>query len=162
MMMNQMNNNNMGGMMMNAMINNLNQMNYMMLAMIANNQNNNNNQNNQNNTNNNQNNTNINQNNTNNNQNNDNLTDDKLTIVFKRNKKDDKVDFIIKIICTDNELVKDVLDRYCFKTNEKKEDLLFLFNSLKVKENVSVHNLGLVNMSIILVIDHKPMKGGNF
>ena len=62
----------------------------------------------------------------------------------------------------DDELVKTVLDRYCFKTNENKEDLLFLFNSLKVKEDVTVHNLGLVNKSIILVIDHKPMKGGKF
>ena len=131
-----------------------------MMGMM-NNQNNQNNQNNNNNINNNNNFNNSGNQNVNNNEEN-NLDDEQLSLLFQRSKKNDKVDFKIKIICKYNELVKDVLDRYCFKTNEKKEDLLFLFNSVNLKENITVKKAGMINMSKVLVIDHKIMEGGKF
>ena len=131
-----------------------------MMGMI-NKQNKQNNQNNNNNINNNNNlNKPINQNDNNNEDNN--LDPDQLSIIFQRNKKDDKVDFKIKIICKYNELVRDVLNRYCFKTNEKKKNLLFLYNSVNLKEDITVQNAGMLNMSKVLVIDHKIMEGGKF
>ena len=91
-----------------------------------------------------------------------NLDDEQLNIYFQRNKKNDNIEFKIRIICKYDELVKDVIDRYCFKTNEKKEELLFLFNSKKMKENETVQNARLMNMSRILVIDTKQLIGGKF
>ena len=89
-----------------------------------------------------------------------------ITIIFQRNKKNENenVDFRIKIICKYDELVKDILDRYCFKTNEKKDDLLFLYNSanLQKKNLITVQSAGLINMSIILVIGTKQLIGGKF
>ena len=152
----------MNGMGMNTMINtmnNMNQLQQMMMEMMKN-ENNNNNYNNNINFNNS-----VNQNN-NNDENNNDLNDEKLTIIFQRNKKNENenVDFRIKIICKYDELVKDILDRYCFKTNEKKDDLLFLYNSanLQKKNLITVQSAGLINMSIILVIGTKQLIGGKF
>jgi len=145
----------------------MNQLQNMMMVMM-NNQNNQNNQNSQNNNNNINNNNNFNNSgnqNVNNNEEN-NLDDDQLTIDFQRNKKNDVVDFKIKIICKFNDLIKDVLNRYCFKTNEIKENLLFLYNSVNLNdkkfENITVQNAGIINMSRILVIDPRQMDGGKF
>ena len=107
--MNRMNNN-----MMDMIMNNMNQLN-MMMSMLNNANNINNNSNNFNNL--------VNQKGNNNEVNND-LDGEKLTIFFQRNKKSDYANFKIGIICKYNELVKDVLDRYSFKANEKKDDLL--------------------------------------
>ena len=150
----------MNGMGMNTMINmmnNMNQLQKMMMEMMKNENNNYNNNINFNNS--------VNQNN-NNYENNNDLNDEKLTIIFQRNKKNENenVDFRIKIICKYDELVKDILDRYCFKTNEKKDDLLFLYNSanLQKKNLITVQSAGLINMSIILVIGTKQLIGGKF
>jgi len=67
---------------------------------------------------------------------------------------------MIKIICKEDELLKDVIDRYCFKTNENKKDLLFLYNSKKIDENKTVHNVGLNNTSIIYVVNFENTHGG--
>ena len=156
-MMNMMNQNNMNNMnmvnqnnmnnsgIMNEMINSMNQMNNMVMTMIyqnlKNNTVNNNNFNNQ-----------VNQTNDNNNNENCSDLDDKLTILFKRNKKN-VVDFEIRIICKDDELVGDIIDRYCFKTNENKKDLLFLYNSKKLDESQTVQSAQLNSTSIIYVVD---------
>jgi len=159
MMMNQNNMNNAG--IMNAMINSMNQMNNMMMTMIyqnlqnnANNCNNNNLNNNNNNFNNNNNNFNnqVNQTNDNNNDEDNCDLDDKLTIIFKTNKKDGSLDFVIKIVCKEDELVEDIINRYCFKTNQKKENLLFLYNSKKLVENQTILEAKLNSGSIIFVV----------
>ena len=147
MMMNGMNAN-----MMEMMMNNMNQLQKMMMNMM-NNANNNNKNINFNNL--------VNQNNNNNEVNND-LNDEQLTIVFQRNKRSDKIDFIIKIVCKYDDLVNDVLNRYCLKTCERRDDLLFLYNSVNLKQNITVQNAGIINMSRILVIDTKQLIGGNF
>ena len=98
--------------------------------------------------------------NSNNNMNSNNMNNDELAIVFKRNNDKDKTQFTIKIICKYDELVKDVFDRYCFKTNEKKKDLLFFFNSLQLKENLTVRESGLTNTSIVFVINASGIRGG--
>jgi hypothetical protein len=55
------------------------------------------------------------------------------------------------ITCQRNELVKDVINRYLLKTQQKKEDLLFLFNTYKIGENLrTVNEQGLINDSIII------------
>jgi len=51
--------------------------------------------------------------------------------------------------------VGDVINRYCFKTNEDKDDLLFLYNSKKLNESLTVHNAGLNNTSIVYVVNFK-------
>ena len=141
-------------MMMNMMMNNINQMNNILMGMIAekninNNNNYNNNQFQQ-----------ENNNNETNNNNDLNEIGNQITLVFRRNKKEDNIDFTIKIICKSDELVKDVLERYCFKTNENKTDLLFLFNTKELKEDITIQNAGIINMSIIFVIDAKGIIGG--
>ena len=87
--------------------------------------------------------------------------DDKINLVFKRtSKKVEKKNFRITIQCKGNELVSDVIQRYCFKTNEKKEDLLFLFNSKQLDTKKTVEQSALLKGSLILVVDVKPMVGG--
>ena len=86
-----------------------------------------------------------------------------LSIIFQKNKDKYNIDFKISIPCRYDDLVNDVLDRYCFKINEKKEDLLFLFASKdlqKVFGNQTVQKAGLTSTSIVLVIDARLMKGG--
>ena len=90
------------------------------------------------------------------------MNSDELELVFRKNKDKDNTEFTIKIICKYDELVKDVIDRYCFKTNEKKRDLLFFFNSEKLKENITVRNATLINMSVIFVINARGIEGGKF
>ena len=107
------------------MMNNMNQLQKIMMDMMKNSNNNYNNYNNNiifNNS--------VNKNN-NNNEDNNNLNDEKLTIIFQRNKKNENADFRIKIICKYDELVKDILDRYCFKTNELSSCCNFNYNILK-------------------------------
>ena len=58
------------------------------------------------------------------------------------------------------ELVKDVLDRYCFKTNEKKDKLVFLFNHGQLIEDKTIRNSGIIDMSQIMVIDASGLRGG--
>ena len=58
------------------------------------------------------------------------------------------------------ELVKDVLDRYCFKTNEKKDKLVFLFNHRQLIEDKTIRNSGIIDMSQIMVIDASGLRGG--
>ena len=67
--------------------------------------------------------------------------------------------FVVNVICKKNELLRKVLERYCLKICEKKEDFIFVFNSLKLREDKTVQELGLINGSIILVID-KTWVGG--
>ena len=82
-------------------------------------------------------------------------------MLFKRtSKKVEKKNFKITVICKGDELVNDVIQRYCFKTNEKKEDLLFLFNSKQLDIKKTVDQSKLLKGSLILVVDVKPMVGG--
>ena len=151
------------------MINSMDQMNNMMMTMISERLKNNTNNYNNNNFNNNFNNNNnfssqSNQSNDNNNNiNNENYpdSDEKLTIIFMTNKKNGDLDFIIKIICKEDELVKDIIDRYCFKTDQKKEDLLFLYNSKKLDENQTILEAKLNSTSIIMVVNIKNIYGGS-
>ena len=87
-----------------------------------------------------------------------------ITLIFRRNKKEKNIDFTIKIICKIDELVKNVLDRYCFKTMETKirKDLLFFFNSIQLNknENKTLEQVGIQNMSRIYVIDGSGIVGG--
>ena len=87
--------------------------------------------------------------------------DDKISLLFKRtSKKVEKKNFQITIVCNRNELVSDVIQRYCFKTNEKKEDLLFLYDSKQLDIKKTVEQSNLLKGSLILVVDVKPMVGG--
>ena len=142
---------------MNMMINLMN-CNQFLSNMVAN-MNANNNNNNNNNVNNNNNN---NYNNYDNNSKNDDFEDDgKLSILFqRRNKEDDKKNFKITIICCKNELLEEVVKRYCHKTQEDPKKLLFLFNSRKLDTKQTVEMAGFQKGSIVLVIDVGPMKGG--
>ena len=99
-----------------------------------------------------------------NNQNNQNIKEDNdeiWSIFFRRNERfEETKEFILRIDCRKNELVKDVIDRYLSKTNEKKEDLLFIFNSKKINENKTVQELGLLNNSRIFVCKINAVRGG--
>ena len=82
-------------------------------------------------------------------------------MLFKRtSKKVEKKNFKITVICKGDELVNDVIQRYCFKTNEKKEDLLFLYDSKQLDIKNTVEQTKLLAGSLILVVDVKPMVGG--
>ena len=160
MMNNNMMNNNMGmnnNMMMQAMMNNI--MNNQLLTIMANMINNKNNfqnpQTNNNNFNNN--------NSSTNNEEDNNLSSDngQVSLIFKRTDKRTKEEsFKITIVCNKKDLIKDVIKNYCFKTNEKKENLLFLINSKQLDGNKTVEEEHLLSGTIILVVDTKPMKGG--
>ena len=71
-----------------------------------------------------------------------------------------KKNFQITIICKKNELLGHVIKRYCFKTNEKEDDLVFLNNSKQLDKKKTVEQFGLLDGMTILVVDVGPMKGG--
>ena len=85
--------------------------------------------------------------------------DDQISLVFKRT-KDNKINFKITIICKKNEKVKDIINRYCFKTQENKDNLLFFFNGRQLGKERTVEMEGLLNNSIIFVINVKDAYGG--
>jgi hypothetical protein len=87
--------------------------------------------------------------------------DEMISLLFKRNdKKTKKENFRITIICKKTDLISEVIKRYCFKTNEKKENLLFLSNAKELDEKLTVEQSLLSSSSIILVIDTIKMRGG--
>ena len=49
---------------------------------------------------------------------------------------------------------------YCIKTGEKREDLIFIYNSIKLNENKTAQELRLINGSLIYVIYVHQMMGG--
>ena len=124
---NMMNNqNNMNYMMnQNNMMNNQNNMNYMMIQNNMNNMINNNNLMNHGNANNMVNQSNMMQfgNNLDNNQSQNFEEDEILKIIFKRD-RDQKEKYIV-VLCKNSELLSEVIKRYCHKTMQKKEDLIF-------------------------------------
>ena len=153
-MMNMMNNNNINNFMMMNMIMNANQMMANIYQKLNQNNNNNNDINN------------INNNaNTNTNskviENIDNIEKDKISIFFHRqNRKNKQNNFKITILCLEDELISEVVKRYCHKTQENQNQLLFLFNSKKLELNKTVREATLAEGSIILVVDVGPMTGG--
>ena len=54
----------------------------------------------------------------------------------------------------------DIIDLYCFKTNEDKNDLLFIYNSKKLDESQTVQSAGLNSTSIIYVVNFRNTFGG--
>ena len=101
-------------------------------------------------------------NNWNNNQESQNLQeeDEFLRLIFKRIFEQEEKNFNLTVLCKENELLSEVLKRYCHKTIQKKEDLIFLYNSQKLREDKTVQELGLFNGSSILVITYENMIGG--
>ena len=91
-----MNNNN--NMMNNMMINNMVNMNMMLMDMLAKQKN-------------------VPQNNN---------EEELIPLYFKRNKIEKDKEFRITITCFPNDLLDKVVDKYCFKTNEKKKIYYFL------------------------------------
>ena len=81
--------------------------------------------------------------------------DEFLNLHFKKGRNSDLV-----IFCKNNELLSEVVKRYCHKSLQKREDLLFLFNCNILREDRTVQELNLLNDSKILVLDNKPMYGG--
>ena len=82
-------------------------------------------------------------------------------MLFKRNKKKKEEEFQITIVCKKNEKWKNVFQRYCTKTNEKRENLLFIFDAKNLEDNETVAStVNIINMSKIRVIDVENLDGG--
>ena len=85
-----------------------------------------------------------------------------ITLIFVRTDKDKKEDFKITLLCTKSDTINQMIDKYCEKTFEKKENLLFLCNSANLGQypNRTIDNAGLLNNSMIMVVNKKDMYGG--
>ena len=86
--------------------------------------------------------------------------DEFLKLIFKMNFKEKDKNFELTILCKKNELFSEVIKRFCSRTMLKREYLLFSYNSILFKKDKTVQELGLLNGSVILVIDKEPIVGG--
>jgi hypothetical protein len=85
-----------------------------------------------------------------------------ITLILVRTDKDKKEDFKITLLCTKSDTINQMIDKYCEKTFEKKENLLFLCNSANLGQypNRTIDNYGLLNNSMIMVVNKRDMYGG--
>ena len=85
-----------------------------------------------------------------------------ITLILVRNDKEKKEDFKITLLCSKSDTINQMIDKYCEKTFEKKENLLFLCNSANLGQypNRTIDNYGLLNNSMIMVVNKKDMYGG--
>ena len=115
------------------------------------------NQNNQNNNNFNNNNTNV-----NNEQNNTDLGNDMISLLFQKTKTGNTIDFKISIICSLNDTIGHVIDKYVSKSLEKKEDLLFLFNAEEIGQypDETLKSKNILKGSTIIVVNRKGTIAG--
>ena len=101
-------------------------------------------------------------NNDNENDNNDNyssLEDNEISLIFKGNTRENRNERFT-ISCKKNELLKDVIKRYCSKIKVNENELIFLYDCHQLVKEKTVDEFGLINGSIILVVNAKGMKGG--
>ena len=86
-----------------------------------------------------------------------------ITLILVRTDKEKKEDFKITLLCSKSDTINQMIDKYCEKTLlEKKENLLFLCNSANLGQypNRTIDNAGLLNNSMIMVVNKKDMYGG--
>ena len=115
------------------------------------------NQNNQNN-----NNSNINT-NVNNEQNNTDLGNGMIQIKFHRQKKENTIDFEITIICSLDDTIGQIIDKYLTKSLEKRKDVIFLFNAEEIGQysDQTLRAKSLLHNSEIMVVNKKGAIAGN-
>ena len=99
----------------------------------------------------------------NNSQNNKNF-EEELSIIFEKSFKDSANENRLEgVICKYNDLVKDVIDKYLLKTNQKKENLLFIFNAHNINESFrTVLEQGICNGYVIRVDRAHSITSGDF
>ena len=85
-----------------------------------------------------------------------------ITLILVRNDKEKKEDFKITLLCSKGDTINQMIDKYCEKTFEIKENLLFLCNSENLGQypNRTIDNAGLLNNSMIMVVNKRDMYGG--
>ena len=90
------------------------------------------------------------------------FNEDIINLQFQSSKKKEEENFTINIVCHPKEKWKDVFQRYCFKTNEKKEYLLFICNAKRLQDDQTVGSTDLFNSPKILVIDIRDLEGSKY
>ena len=85
-----------------------------------------------------------------------------ITLIFVRTDKEKNEDFKITLLFSKSDTINQMIDKYCEKTFEKKENLLFLCNSANLGQypNRTIDNYGLLNNSMIMVVNKRDMYGG--
>ena len=85
-----------------------------------------------------------------------------ITLIFVRTDKEKNEDFKITLLFSKSDTINQMIDKYCEKTFEKKENLLFLCNSANLGQypNRTIDNAALLNNSMIMVVNKKDMYGG--
>ena len=85
-----------------------------------------------------------------------------ISLMFKRTNPDKNLDFKITIICSPNDKIGDVIEKYLNKSLEKKKDVVFLFNATELGNisNQTVNSIGLIHQSIIMVVNKREAIAG--
>ena len=63
------------------------------------------------------------------------------------------------ILCTDDELVSDIIQKYRNKTGDKDESKKFIFNAKQLNSSLTVKMAGITDNSNIFVVTTKGDKG---
>ena len=139
------------GQMQNKVLNELKNMQQQQLNMTQPNQNIQNNNN-----------SNINNTNVNNSQINMNPGNDMISIVFQRQKSENNIDFKITIVCSQNDTIGQIIDKYLTKSLERREDVLFLFNAEEIGQysDKTLKFKDLKHQSIIMVVNKRGTIAG--
>ena len=59
----------------------------------------------------------------------------------------------LKISCKSSEKISDIIEKYKKATSDKSSNLKFIFNAKKLNENFTVSESGLVDGSVIYIIN---------
>ncbi len=64
------------------------------------------------------------------------------------------------IHCFFHEKISDVIKRYRVQSNDQSNTKKFIFNAYTINEDITVSQAGLLNDSVILVVETKGVRGG--
>ena len=85
-----------------------------------------------------------------------------ISLMFARTNPDQNINFQITIVCSPNDTIGHVIDKYLTKSMEKKNDVIFLFNATQLEKipNRTVNSLGLIHQSKIMVVNKRNAVAG--
>ena len=86
-----------------------------------------------------------------------------IQIKFHRQKTENTIDFKITIVCSLDDTIGQIIDKYLTKSLEKRKDVIFLFNTEEIGQysDQTLRSKNLLHNSEIMVVNKKGAIAGN-
>ena len=85
-------------------------------------------------------------------------------ICHRANPNDKNKNFKITIFCSPNDKIKTLVEKFCSKSMENKDELMFIYSAQNLAENNklnrTIYSFGILDGAQITVVNKRKMKGG--